>query len=257
MALVLRNFIMALSIVFAGLLAAFLFVPPQIVEISQSQIAQGLKGNLPYSVDKWGAQVTVNEATVQLRDDDKIIINARFGAVGATLEGSGTAAINSSIRYDDGKFYLSDLKHEDIEFEFSANSRDTISDVRSALENILRRETEEAIAGEDATRIDQLARANQYYETKLQADAVEALDNFLSSFPVYNLERAEGALKLAALALDDVKVTSEKILVSLSFQTLLIRLAAIVGSFLLVVTLLFGPLLPLLGPLLPRLRKPK
>ena len=238
-----RVLTIVLSIMLVVLLAAFLFVPPQIVEISETQISEALEENLPYSVNKWGAQVTVHDAKVQLSNQNKIIVDAWFGAAGATLEGVGVAAVNSSISYDDGRFYLSDLKHEDIKFEFSENSRETISDVRSTLEGILRREAEEANESGEGARIDELAQANEYYETKLQTDAIDVLDDFLGSFPVYNLERAGGSLRLAALALDDVQVTSDKILVTLSLQTLIVRLTSIVGSFLLVTAVLFGPFL--------------
>lgn len=235
-----RILILILLIVLAALVAAFLFVPPQIVEINEAQIEQGLEENLPYRVDKGAVSVTVQDATVQLSDEGKIVLAAQFDASGLTLEGIGSATINSAIRYDDGKFYLSDLKHENIDFQFSENSNDTISEVRSALEGILRRETEEANASKDDDRVDQLAKANEYYETRLQTDAVNALDEFLGSFPVYNLNRSGGSMRIAALALDDVEITSEKVLVRLSLQTLIMRLAAIVGTFLLFAILLFG-----------------
>ena len=224
----------------AVLVGAFFLVPPQIVEINVAQIEKGLEGNLPYHVDKGLISVTVQGATVQLSDEGKIVLDAQFDATGLTLEGIGSATINSVIRYDDGRFYLSDLKHENIDFQFSENSNDTISDVKSALEGILRRETDEATASEDDERVDQLAKANEYYEKRLKTNAIDALDNFLGTFPVYNLNQAGGRMRIAALALDDVEITSDKVLVSLSLQTLIIRLAAIVGTFLLFAILFFG-----------------
>lgn len=235
-----RISILALSFVLAVLVIAFLFVPPQMVEISKAQIEKGLEENLPYRVDKGLIVVTIQDATVELSDNGEIVLNAQFEAAGLTLEGVGSANINSAIRYNDGKFYLADLKHENINFQFSKNSNDTISDVKSALEGILRRETDEATENEDDERVDQLARANEYYEKSLKADAIDALDNFLGSFPVYNLSQAGGKMRVAALALDDVEITSEKILVSLSLQTLIVRVAAIVGTFLIFVILFFG-----------------
>ena len=235
-----KTSILVLSLVLAVLVGAFILAPPQIVEINEAQIEQGLEENLPYRVDRGAVLVTVQDATVQLSDEGKIVLNAQFDAAGLTLEGIGSATITSAIRYDDGKFYLSDLKHENIDFQFSENSSDTISDVKSALEGILRRETDEATAGEDDERVDQLAKANEYYEKRLKTDAIDALDKFLGSFPVYNLNQAGGRMRIAALALDDVEITSEKVLVSLSLQTLIIRLTAIVGTFLLFAILFFG-----------------
>ena len=69
---------------------------------------------------------------------------AKFDARGLTLEGTGAADVASSFRCKNGRFYLSDFKHDDVVFAFSENSKSSISDVSSTLEGILRRETEEA-----------------------------------------------------------------------------------------------------------------
>jgi hypothetical protein len=224
----------------ASLALAFIFVPPQIVEISEAQLAQGLEDNLPYQVDR-GVLVTVQAATAQLSDANKIIVTAQFDAAGLTLEGTGIATIDSTIRYENGKFYLSDLRHDDISFEFSENSDETISAVRTTLEGILRRESEEATSSDDDDRIDQLAKANEYYETQLREDAADLLDKALGSFPVYNLNRANGSMRLAALALDDVQISAEKILISLSLQKIIVTLAGFLGTFMLFVVMFLGP----------------
>ena len=235
-----RISIVGLSIALAALVLAYIFLPPKIIEITEAQLAQGLEDNLPYQV-KDTALVTVRAATAQLSDENKIIVTAQFDAAGFTLEGTGTAKVNSAIRYDKGSFYLSDLRHDDIRFEFSENSNETISDVSSAIEGLLRRETEEAASSNDANRIGKIAATKKYVETQLRTDAVDVLDHTLASFPVYNLNRAEGNLKLAALALDNFEVSAKKILVTLSFQRLIKTLAGIVGTFLLIVVIILGP----------------
>ncbi len=122
------------------------------------------------------------------------------------------------------------------------NTQSTISDVRSTLEGILRRETEEADSSGDNDRIRRLAEANEYYETALREDAVNLLDSVLVSFPVYNLNRVnDSRFRLAALALDKVEITSEKVLVTLSLQRLITALAGILGTFLLMVVIFLGP----------------
>ena len=238
----LRRFaIYFLSFLLATLALAFVLVPPYIVEITEAQIAEGVDDNLPYTVDR-GFSVTVQSAVVQLSDDNKIVLEARFDARGLTLEGMGTANVASSLRYESGRFYLSDLKHDDVLFAFSENSESTISDVRSTIEGILRREAEEAESSGENDRIGRLAEANAYYETALREDALELLDNVLGSFPVYDLNRVnDSRFRLAALALDDVEITSEKVLVTLSLQRFLITLAGVLGTFLLLIVIFLGP----------------
>lgn len=231
-------YLLTFSLAILGL--AYIFAPPQIIEITEAQIAEGLADNLPYEVDN-GVLVTVRSATAQLSDANKIIVSAQFEATGFTLEGSGTANVDSAIRYEKGRFYLSELKHDNVTFEFSENSDSTISDVRSTLEGILQRETEEATSSADQERIERLTGANEYFETTLREDAINLLDSVLGSFPVYDLNDADGRLKLAALALDDVEITSEKVRVTLSLQTLIKTVAGILGTFLLLVVLFLGP----------------
>lgn len=232
-------YVLTFSLAVLGL--AFVFVPPYIIEITEAQIAEGVDENLPYTVDS-GFSVTVQSAVVQLSDENKIVLEAQFDARGLTLEGTGTANVASSLRYENGKFYLSDLKHDDVVFAFSENSESTISDVRSTIEGILRRETEEADSSGEDDRIGRLAEANAYYETALREDALDLLDNVLGSFPVYDLSRVnDSRFRLAALALDEVEITSEKVLVTLSLQRFIITLAGILGTFLLSIVIFLGP----------------
>lgn len=232
-------YFLAFSLAALGL--AFVFIPPYIVEISEAQIAEGVDENLPYTVDS-GFSVTVQSAVVQLSDENKLVLEAQFDARGLTLEGMGTADVASSLRYENGRFFLSHLKRENVVFAFSENSESTISDVRSTLEGILQRETEEAEASGENDRIGRLAEANEYYETVLPEDALELLDIVLGSFPVYDLSRVnDNRFRLAALALDNVEITSEKVLVTLSLQRFIITLAGIFGTFLLFIIAFLGP----------------
>ncbi len=235
-----RVLVYFLTFSLAALGLAFILVPPYVVEITEAQIAEGLDENLPYKVNS-GVSVNVRSAAVQL-EENKIVLETQFDARGLTLEGIGTANVASSIRYDNGRFYLSDLKHDNVVFAFSENSESTISEVRSTLEGILRRETEEADSSGDNDRIGRLAEANEYYETALREDAVNLLDNVLGSFPVYDLNRVnDSRFRLAALALDHVEITSEKVLITLSLQRLITTLAGILGTFLLMAVIFLGP----------------
>lgn len=236
-----RIIIYFLTLSLTGLGFAFIFIPPYIVKITKAQITEGLRENLPYEVDS-GVLVTVQSAMVELSDENRIILEAQFDARGLTLEGMGTANVTSSIIYENGKFYLSELKHDNIFFTFSENSKSTISDVKSTLEGILRRETEEADASGDKDRVRRLTGINEYYEAALQKDAVNLLDDILSSFPVYDLKRInDSRFRIAALSLDDVEINSDGILVTLSFQRLITTLACIIGTVLFFAVVIFGP----------------
>jgi hypothetical protein len=237
-----RKICVSLSLVLAVvLLLAYIFVPPKIIAISSDQIAQALEENLPYEVESLVTSVTVHDATVHLNDGGKIQLRAAFEASGLTLEGTGSAHVNSAVRYENGRFYLTDLKREHVQFELSENSTETVSDVRATFEGILRRETEEANASGDADRIALLERRNNYVETELESHALEALDRFLSTFPIYNLKRAGGVLAIAALAIDNVDVTHDEILVTLSFQTFILKVGGIFSTMLFILASMVSP----------------
>ncbi|MCG3268761.1 hypothetical protein [Yoonia sp. I 8.24] len=221
---------------------AYIFGPSKVIEISPDQIDQALKENIPYEVDSLATTVTVHEAKVYLTDNGQIQLHAQFEARGFTLEGIGSAQVNSAVRYERGKFYLTDLKRDHIQFELSENSTETVSDVRATLDGILRRETEEANESGDPERIAAIERRRNYIETEMEADALAALDTFLGTFPVYNLQRAGGALTLAALAIDTVEITHDKIFVTLSLQTLILRVAGGLATTFFLLVVAFGQL---------------
>ena len=137
-----RILIYAFGVGFVLLGLAYLFVPPITLEITENELQDQISAALPKTVTKAGTTIVVDQARMSLAENNKIGIQAAFRAKGYTLEGIGTADVSSRLRYHFGKFYLTDLSHEQVSFTFSQNSRDTISDVRDTLKNILQRETE-------------------------------------------------------------------------------------------------------------------
>lgn len=225
-----RFSIYALIVLSISLVAAYVFVPPITIEIQKSQLDREIAERLPYEVDRLIGTVTVNEATVQLGADGKMALQAEFEAKGVTLEGTGTATVLSSVRYGRGKFYLSDLTRDNIEFTLSENSNKNIAETRSFIDNVLNREIEEAEAGDDVGRIADLNAKDSYLKTGLEQDALNVLDEFIANFPVYDLNQSgDGLAYIAmAMAMDDVEIAEDKIVATLSLQTFFKRLAVAV-----------------------------
>lgn len=226
----------ALAALLLAIGAAYVLLPVVTVEIPKSHIDGAIETNLPHELDRGLVTVTVSGATVDPQADGRLRVNAEFTASGLTLEGVGRAAINSRLRYDGGKVYLSDLSTEDIDFQLSDNSSETISDIRSTISGILGRETEEAEAEGDAGRLQRLTGASDYIDTQLADDVLATVDGFLKTFPIYDLSRAEGYLSYATLALQDIGVAEGRVLVTVSLRTLLAVLGGAVGA---VILLLF------------------
>ncbi len=237
-----RRFFIYLLLLVVGILGAlYLFLPVKTVEFSQQEIDQIVASELPHTIETLAGTITIRTATLELRKGDQLKIQTSFDVRGLTLEGEGYANFASGIRYKNGNFYLSDLTKEDIQFEFSQNSAETISDIRSTIEGIIEREEEEAKSG-DVETAQNVRRVNEYITTQLQNDAEEALDRFLKSIPVYSLNNQGGTLKLAALALEDVSISESKVTATLSFQRLLVRVIVATLSALLFGLIIFGNL---------------
>jgi hypothetical protein len=225
-----------LSLSFLSLVVAYIFLPPKHVVFSEQEIKAKIAQSLPYELDESIPRIVVNTADIELRNDDKVDIKTAFDATGATLEGHGTANISSSVLYDKGRFYLSDIRREDVDFQLSQNSNETISDVTSTIRNILERETEEANSSGDPDRIKKMQDANNYVETKLKTDLLERLDHTLRTIPIYNISNQGNWLSLAALSMESVVITDNQVTAILSFQIAIRR----IGSGVLFVLFLFS-----------------
>lgn len=209
----------------AILAAAYVFAPPYKATFTQAQIESELAKQLPKQINKALTSINITEGIVDLHSNNKVAIKAAFDVRGFTLEGTGSADVTTGIRYDGGRFYLSDLRKENIEFTFSDNSKDTLGDVKSAFDKILKRETDEAEESDNAKRKETAKKVTTYVQTQLRADANAALDTFLGSVPVYSLNGQGGVMEIAALALKDVSITDDTITATLTFQTLIQRIA--------------------------------
>lgn len=209
----------------ALLAAAYLFAPPFKATFTQAQIEAEIAKQLPKEIHRALTSINVTKGTVDLRDNNKVAIKADFDVRGVTLEGAGSADVITGIRYDAGRFFLSDLRKENITFTFSDNSKDTLNDVKSAFDKILKRETEEAENSGNETRKEKAKKVTAYVQNQLRTDANAALDTFLNSVPVYSLNGQGGAMQIAALALKDVSITDDTITATLTFQTFIQRIA--------------------------------
>jgi hypothetical protein len=227
------------GVVLGALALIYLLVPPINVTFSKEEMQERIAAHIPYEVETGLARILFREADVTLNDDNTVGVIAKFDAAGFTLEGDGVGDVRSSIRYNDGRFYLADISKENIQFNFSKNSNDTIGEVGQTMKNLLKRETDEAEQGTDAARKEKMRGVNTFVEERLQKEAEEKLNVFLGSVPIYDLNRQDVGMKAVALALEDVVISSKGVIARLSVQTFIARVAAIVLSFL-CVAIFFG-----------------
>ncbi len=243
-----RKFAIYTCVLLLAMLAlAYVFAPPYQATFTQAQIEAEIAKQLPKDIDKALTKIHVKEGVVDLRDDNKVAIATRFDVQGFTLEGTGTVDVVTRIRYESGAFYLTDLRKENLQFTFSDNSKDTLGDVKSAFDRILKRETEEAGDKGDEQRQKTAAKVSNYVQTQLRSDANAALDSFLKSVPIYSLNNQGGVMRIAALALKDVTITDDTVTATLTFQTFIQRIAGGVLVALFLIVTQFWQLFALFG----------
>lgn len=225
--------------VLALLALAYVFAPPYKVSFTQAQIKTEIAKRLPKDISTSLTAINVKAGTVDLRDDNRIAITTQFDVQGFTLEGEGAVDVVTRIRYDDGRFFLTDFRKENLQFIFSDNSKDTLSDVKSTFDKILKSETNEAADTDNTQRQKNAAIVTEYVETQLRTDANAALDKFMQSMPIYSMNTQGGAMRIAALALKDVAITGETVTATLTFQTLIQRIVGGVVLFLFMIVTQF------------------
>ena len=212
----------------ALLLIALVIAPEFEVSFTEEEIKRRVAAEIPHAISTGGVKILVRAATVDLRANNKIAIDADVQATGFTLDGEGSASINSSVTYDRGRFYFGELRHGDLAFSFSESSNETIADVTNTLKGLLEREGEEARSTGNANKSERIEELQDYTRRQLKADAIGVLDKFLQSIPIYDMSGQGTAMWLAALSIKSVAISDNQITTILSLQQLILRL--IVGA---------------------------
>ena len=208
----------------AVLVIALIFAPSYSVTFTEADIKSKVAAQIPHEVKRAGVAISVTSATVDFLATNQIAVEAGVAATGFTLDGVGSVSAKTSVRYEDGRFYLGDLTHDDIQFTFSDSSQETIRDVTNTIRGILEREGAEAKATNDHSKSEKIEKIQIYAQEQLQHDATEALDVFVKNIAIYDMNDQGAAMWLAALSIKTVEINDDQVTAILSFQQLIFRL---------------------------------
>ncbi|MEO0621171.1 MAG: hypothetical protein AAFU49_18960 [Pseudomonadota bacterium] len=192
------------AVILAGLAALILLRPEIEVPIPESIVTAQIAERLPQVVEKPGVTVTITGMEADFLAENAVRIQAVADVEGFGLTGRAETDATSGLRYDAGKFYLTDISVDDIRVALDEAAEGKLDDTRSvtgALLGALRSRLEEESEGAGAAFDRILARA----EPKLKETLRSVIDGYLGRIPVYSLDGAGTAKEIAALALVDLR----------------------------------------------------
>lgn len=205
-------------------LAIVVFVPDFEVVIDEDEVRERIEDALPVSAGTSEIELKVTDAEVDfLATGDKGQV-ALFGEV--RISGFGMAATSevdtlTAIRYEDGSFYLSDLRLDDLSLTPTLATRAKIAALKKAWQPIIDEFVQEFDASNSEVSFEEL-------KAELQKSLIpvvrQALDDALGQIPVYWLE-GDAAQGAARLILKDISFTDTQAVAILSPAQAMIKIA--------------------------------
>lgn len=220
----------------AATLAVLFLVPDIEVRFTEDQVRDAIEERLPLENDIPDIAITVTRAEVDfvgVGEKGGILIAVEVDASAFGLSGSGAVDTETAVRYEDGAFYLSDLKLDDLELKPTLATRAKLATLKKAFDLFLDAVGEEIRTSEGEEALARFRDQRNTIGPLIRA----ALDESLGSIPVYRLQgsAAKGA---ARLVLKDVAFTETEAIATLSPAQAMIKIAtALIGGL---VALLLG-----------------
>ncbi|MDD9921063.1 MAG: DUF1439 domain-containing protein, partial [Boseongicola sp.] len=196
-------------------LAVVAFVPDIDVRIPETQVRDAIEERLPINADlDEDIKVSVNDANVDFRSGGEkgnvgIFVETEMSGFG--LSAKATANTYTAIRYEEGAFYLTDLKLDDLEVKPSLATKAKLAALRTALATFL---DELEIELEDSGNIEALNNLRDL-RTTIGPVLRATLDENLGKIPVYRLQ-GDAKKNAARLILKDISFNGDEAIATLS-----------------------------------------
>jgi hypothetical protein len=203
------------ALVALGLVALGLAAPDFTVSIAEDKAQAAVRERLPKEISRLGAKITIETVDLDFRDDNKVGVGVLARAEGFGFGGHAEVKTVSGIRYDAGKFYLSDLVLNDIRFTPDPPASAAIADRQMVVQGALAA-MRNGLNDSKAESGDAFDREQQRLLERLKPIAVGLLQDSLRSIPIYDLTGKDLKRDVAAMALKDVRFSGDAAHVVLS-----------------------------------------
>lgn len=217
------------GILVAVTLAIVLFVPDFEVTITEDEVRERIADALPLSAGTGEVEVRISDARVDFLDvgeKGQVALQAEIRVSGLTLAATAEVDTVTAIRYDDGSFYLSDLRLDDLTLTPTLATKAKLAALRKAWQPVLDQFVEEFEANGNMTFEE--ARADM--QRSLLPLVRRGMDDALRKVPVFTLGGTPATVA-AALVLKDVSFADREAIAVLSPAQAMIKIAtAVIGA---------------------------
>lgn len=210
-----------------------IFTAPRVtIDIPETQVRHEIAARLPITIERSGANIVVRAAQVDFLSTNQINISAETDVAGYGFSGIATTQVTSSLRYEYGSFYLSDLGIDDVQITLDDTSDAKVSDYKSAASGLFAT-LREKIEDEKKGSGEALDRIVSDTADRIKPKIAYAVDDALKSIPIYSLHNKDMKHNIAALALEDVFFTEDAAHATLNIGRLVLNLVifGFVGLF--------------------------
>ena len=211
------------------------------VKISEETAQDAINAQIKAGpVKKLGVKIELKTAEVDFRPDNTMKISAEFGTETLGYGHKVDGIFQSGISYRSPRLYLDNISAVKVNVQSDKETKEELGEIKSAARKFLQRQMDSAKSEDTKAVYDKVIGVN---EDAFQENIVKATYVFFEFIPLYNLNNAGYKGALASLALKDVHFTDDYAVVTLSPVQALLKILAIIGFLLLVITNYIGPLL--------------
>ena len=221
------------GILVAVTLAIVTFVPDFEVVIPEDEVRDRIEDAIPVMSGSEEIEISVTEAEIDFRDTGEKGQVALFGEVklaGFGLAATGEVDTVTAIRYEDGAFYLTVLRLDDLSLTPTLATRAKIAALRKAWQPIIDQFVKELEAADSEMSFEEVKAE---FQRNLIPLVRQEMDKALGTIPVYRLQ-GDAAQGAARLILKDISFTDREAVAVLSPAQAMIKIAtAILGGLVL------------------------
>lgn len=212
------------GLIVAVTLAIVAFVPDFEVAITEEEVRDRIEDALPVMSGSEEIEILITNAEVDFMgsgEKGQVALAAEVRISGFGLGATSEVDTVTAIRYEDGSFYLSDLKLDDLSLTPTLATRAKIAALKKAWQPIIDQFIEEFEANQSDMTFEE---AKAELQKSLIPLVRQAMDDALATIPVYRLE-GDAAQSAVRLILKDVAFTDDTAIAVLSPAQAMIKIA--------------------------------
>ena len=230
-------------VLFLGLCAVgiLLFAKDFEVKVSEEMAQEAINAQIKEGpMHSLGMEITLREAKIDFLANNTMKFSADMETSMLNYKHKVDGVFQSGISYRVPRLYLDNLSPVEINIKSDEETKSELDDLKSSARKFLQRQRDNIKSEDNKEALDKIIGKNN---EEFQETITAATYRLFERIPIYNLNNAGYKGSLASLALKDVQFSEGYATITLSPVKALLRLLAMLGVALLVITYFLGPIL--------------